>query len=123
MAAGSHQGGKRRDRDTEDTGEDTDEGFEQMNIDQDTDNEGPSTPQPLEEGGTATDNETDVSLLATPAKLKEAVNVKRSALEQSAPPRRELPFIPRGQPSTSRSVAEANEATQESFGESDDDEL
>lgn len=119
-----HQAGKRRGREVEDTSEDTDEGFDQMNIDQDAENERRSTPQPLEEGGsTPTDNELDSSPIVTPASLEEAVRTKRSALEQSAPPRRELPFIPRGQSSTPRSIVAANEATQESPGETDDDEL
>lgn len=129
---------KRHSRETDGTDEDTDEGFEQMDVDhkmvgdgslvdQDTDDGERSTPQPLEEDeNTATDNELDASTeAATPAaRLDQAASSTRSSHpDEIAPPRRELPFARRG-PSLATDARPAPDlAAEETAGETDDDEL
>lgn len=137
-AAEPHQAVKRRARDVGDTDEDSDEGFEQMDVDQqrtgedslrdqDTDDGGQSTPQPLEEDVySATDNEHDESMEAVPpaARLEQAASSKRSSpRKETAPPRRVLPFTRRGPSSTRDSRPEPREDAEETAGETDDDEL
>lgn len=125
----------------DDTDGDSDEGFEQMDIDwkrigettprgqetdQETDDEGPSTPQPLEEEeNTATDDELDQSIEAEQsAGGPEQTGTSRRPTppKETAPPRRELPFTRRDPPKT-ESRPEPSEAAEETGGETDDDEL
>lgn len=123
-----HRAVKRQARETDGTDEDTNEGFEQMDVDQkmvgdgsladqDTDDGPPSTPQPLEEDeSTATGSELEAST--------EAANSTRSSRpDEVAPPRRELPFTRRG-PSLAKDSRPASDlAAEETAGETDDDEL
>lgn len=133
-----HQAAKRRTRDADETDEDSDEGFEPMEVDrhrisdedlhdQETDDGDQSTPQPLEEEETtATDNEFDRLMEAapTPNRLKHVATSKgASSVKQTAPPRRELPFTRQGPSLTKGSRPEPSEAADETAGETDDDEL
>lgn len=137
-AAEPHRAVKRHARETDSTDDDTDEGVEQMDVDQkivgdgslvdqDTDDGGQSTPQPLEEDeNTATDNELDAPTeAATPAaRLEQTASSTRSSRpDETAPPRRELPFTRRG-PSLAKDSRPAPDlAAEETAGETDDDEL
>lgn len=129
---------KRRARDGDETDEASEEGFEPMEIDrqgtraepirdQETDDEDQSTPQPLEEEETtATDDELDRSMEAASAtaRLKHVVASNDASLpQQTAPPRRELPFTPRDPSLTKGSRPDPSEAVEETAGETDDDEL
>lgn len=137
-AAVSHRTAKRRIRAEDDMDDHSDEGFEPMDVDrqrfsdepvrgQETDDEGPSTPQPLEEEETtATDNEPDEATEPTPTVARPqhaATSQHTSPPKQTAPPRRELPFNRRGPPLIRDSRPEASEAAEETAGETDDDEL
>lgn len=121
----------------DDTDGDLDEGFEQVDIDwkrigettlrdqetdQETDDEGPSTPQPLEEEeNTATDDELDQLIEAeqSAAGPEQTATSRRSTPpKETASPRRELPPTRRDPPKT-----EPSEAAEETGGETDDDEL
>lgn len=134
----AHRAAKRRTRNRDETDEDSDEGFEPMDVDrqritdepvhdQETDDEGRSTPQPLEEEEiTATDNELDEQMEAAPAaaNLKHvATSNQASPRQQTTPPRRELPFARRAPSLAKDSRPEPGEAAEETAGETDDDEL
>jgi len=113
----------------EQTDEESDEGFERMNVDEnkgddssqmdqdtdqatdeDTDNEVRLSPQPPETEP-ATDDEVD-----RPAQAAESKAASQQA--RTTPPRRELPFTRRDQ-----SRAKPREVAEETAGGSDDDEL
>ncbi|KAL5355461.1 hypothetical protein BJX96DRAFT_141349 [Aspergillus floccosus] len=123
----------------------SDDGFEEMEVDQpqnrrdvqdldETDDERQSTPQPLEENEeTATDDESSAS-----ADGKDQDNLDREprakqlsarpAMKKSTepPPRRELPFARRPQAKTDtpeKQSPQRKEAAEDTTGETDDDEL
>jgi hypothetical protein len=129
QAGESHHAEKRSAREMDQIDGESDEDFEQMDVDEnrvddgsqidqdtdqatneDTDNEVHSSPQ-LPGMNPATDDELDSPAQAT---QPEAASEDRGA----APPRRELPFTRRDQPR-----AESREDAEETAGESDDDEL
>ncbi|CEJ62077.1 hypothetical protein PMG11_10589 [Penicillium brasilianum] len=125
--SGTHLSTKRRAADTADEDE-SDEGFEQMDVDrkgadaraqydQETEDEERATPQPLEdeEDNTTTDDEEDAP----------ATSEREAPPKAAAPPRRELPFTRRGRPAqtTSEPRSESLVAEEETAGETDDDEL
>ncbi|EAW14664.1 uncharacterized protein ACLA_000750 [Aspergillus clavatus NRRL 1] len=128
----------------------SDDGFEKMDVDpmgkQDrrredlvTDDEQPSTPQPLEDEGIVTTDED----LSSPSVLKKRNEGMRTSSEPKslghaslpdstiAPPRRELPFVRRTKLDTKSTSARldsnggdtAGNAAEEMAGETDDDEL
>ncbi|KAJ5183213.1 hypothetical protein N7492_000829 [Penicillium capsulatum] len=113
--------------------EDTDEDLERMDVDQTkpdslsksgmTDDEGPSTPQPLEEGETTTDDEGNSSTGAeesTKESFEHPPGCGNSpAPKEKLPPRRELPFTKRAPSNATKSEPTGDETA----GETDDDEL
>ncbi|KAJ6002896.1 hypothetical protein N7451_005443 [Penicillium sp. IBT 35674x] len=114
---------------------DGDTGFESMDIDQDkgedslieqdTDAEGQSTPQQLEEGNATTDDEFgDPETAQAPAESDQNMELEvLSSKTAASPPRRELPFT-RREPSAKAGAAPApSEVAEETTGETDDDEL
>ena len=149
IAGEDQQSTKRRANDMSDT----DDGFEQMDIDQDkskrfsedeedeeedeedTDNGGRSTPQPLEEEENATiddENDDDNNVKSHPLIETEhssamlgrtEISKHSSAKEAAPPPRRELPFTRRGPTTTPESISGPREIAEETAGETDDDEL
>ncbi|KAJ5556922.1 hypothetical protein N7494_000837 [Penicillium frequentans] len=133
VAGGEQQSKKRNAHDMSDGDGDTE--FERMDIDQhkgedsfidqDTDAEGQSTPQQLEEGNATTDDESgDPETAQAPAESDQTKEFEGSSSKTAAPPpRRELPFT-RREPSTKAGAAPApSEAAEETAGETDDDEL
>lgn len=103
---------------------DQDKGEDSL-IDQDTDAEGQSTPQQLEEGNATTDDESgDPETAQAPAESDQTKELEGSSSRTAAPPpRRELPFT-RREPSAKAGAAPApSEVAEETAGESDDDEL
>lgn len=85
--------------------------------DQDTDEEGQSSPQPLEDGGNTT---TDDGSEEEPVQRRD---LKRpSPSKEAPPPRRELPFTRRG-PTNTELKSASDPAGDEAAGETDDDEL
>lgn len=125
---------KRHAQDMSNTDEDTDEGPEQMDVDQEkagtplngdiTDDENRSTPQPLEEGDITTDDDDEPSVKATESRKedpgRQQARERPNAPEEAPPPRRALPFTRRGSPKT---VTKSELAGDETAGETDDDEL
>ncbi|KAJ5619560.1 hypothetical protein N7510_003544 [Penicillium lagena] len=128
-------GAKRGAQDVSETDEDSDQ-FERMDVDQrrdttgnqETDDDQPSTPQMLEEQ-TATDDEELDQLPSTERVLSaeggRSTHAKRGSLpKKTLPPRRELPFTSRvGAPRTTTQLEQTNGDTEETAGETDDDEL
>lgn len=141
-AAGAHPSTKRRAPDTVEDEDESDEGFEQMDVDrkgaddvaayaQETEDAERATPQPLEdeEGNTTTDDE-----LEAPAPSQRSVPERAQAKpserqappkEATPPPRRELPFTRRGPMTQTKPLRqpEPSAAGEETAGETDDDEL
>ncbi|KAJ5603547.1 hypothetical protein N7537_006503 [Penicillium hordei] len=108
---------------------DNSDGFEQMDIDpiktdrgtsnnQDTDDEEPSTPHPL-------DDEQNNSTTDDDSSQGESAQLKRvSPAKDTAPPRRDLPFAKRaGGPIKRTAPTQPSEDAEETAGETDDDEL
>jgi hypothetical protein len=130
------QAAKRSAQDASETDEDSDQ-FEKMDVDQrredttgnqETDDDQPSTPQLLEEE-TATDDE---ELYQPPsaervlsAEAGRSTHAKRGSPPKKAPPpRRELPLTSHlGGPRTTTQLEQTNGDTEETAGETDDDEL
>lgn len=144
-AAGAHPSTKRRAPETAEDEDESDDGFEQMDVDrkdaddaaayaQETEDEERSTPQPLEdeEGNTATNDELEAP---GPSQRSAPVQTKINPPERPAPrkeatppPRRELPFSRRGlTTATASSKPEPqpvpSAVDEETAGETDDDEL
>ncbi|KAJ5955704.1 hypothetical protein N7501_009983 [Penicillium viridicatum] len=108
---------------------DDSDGFEQMDIDpiktdrgisnnQDTDDEEPSTPHPL-------DDEQNNSTTNDDSSQDESAQLKRvSPARDTAPPQRDLPFAKRtGGPIKRTASTQPSEDAEETAGETDDDEL
>lgn len=127
QAGESHHAEKRSAREMDQIDGESDEGFEQMDVDENRFGDGSQTDQDTDQATNEdTDNEvhavagmnpaTDDELDDSPAQATqpEAASEDRRA----APPRRELPFTRRDQPR-----AESREDAEETAGESDDDEL
>lgn len=105
------------------------DGFEQMDIDpiktdrgtcnnQDTDDEEPSTPHPL-------DDEQNNSTTDDDSSQDESAQLRRvSPAKDTAPPQRDLPFAKRtGGPIKRTAPTQPSEDAEETAGETDDDEL
>ncbi|KAJ5381040.1 uncharacterized protein N7496_003468 [Penicillium cataractarum] len=140
-APGTHPSAKRRAAETADDEDESDDGFEQMDVDrkeadvkarydQETEDEERATPQPLEdeEGNTTTDDE-DEAPATSQRSVPQRATVKPSEREalpkEAAPPRRELPFTRRGPSAQAKPEPqpELSAAGEETAGETDDDEL
>lgn len=128
---------KRSPQDASETDEDSDQ-FEKMDVDQkredttgnqETDDDQPSTQLSEKEEQTATDDEeldqppSAERVLSTEA--GRSTHAKRGSPPKVAPsPRRELPFASRlGAPRTTTQLEQTNGDTEETAGETDDDEL
>lgn len=147
-APGSQPSTKRRAADTLADEDESDDGFEQMDVDrkaadveaayaQETeDEEERGTPQPLEdeEGNTTTDDEEEApvtSQQSVPERAKINTSERQAPAKEAAPPppRRELPFTRRGPAAQAQAQAqvqhqpETSVAGEETAGETDDDEL
>ncbi|KAJ5718724.1 hypothetical protein N7488_004370 [Penicillium malachiteum] len=116
-----------------DTDDESDDGFEKMEVDQGRSGnslEDRDTEDEDENGGTTTDDDSDGSMQdeVPPRKSQEQGNDKprrSNTKEVTPPPRRELPFTrrkPAAQPEAIPVQSEVNEA-EETAGETDDDEL
>ncbi|KAJ5906271.1 uncharacterized protein N7473_003187 [Penicillium subrubescens] len=142
---------KRRAADTLADEDESDDGFERMDVDrkaadvqaayaQETeDEEERGTPQPLEdgEGNTTTDDEDEevpaTSQRSVPERAKVRTSERQAPAKEAAPapPRRELPFTRRGPAAQAQAqaqvqpqpLAETSVAGEETEGETDDDEL
>ncbi|KAF3396020.1 hypothetical protein F1880_007360 [Penicillium rolfsii] len=141
---------KRRAADTLADEDESDDGFEQMDVDRDRAAAGPepayaqetedeeerSTPQPLEdeeEGNTTTDDEDEApvtSQRSVPERTKVNASQRQAQPKEAAPPppRRELPFTRRGPAAQAQARAQGQQpepeaAGEETAGETDDDEL
>ncbi|KAJ5095178.1 hypothetical protein N7532_007469 [Penicillium argentinense] len=120
----------KRGHDPSDTDEDSDMGFEPMDVDggktvgtslgdQETDEGGQSTPQPVEDrAGTTTDDDSEPE----PEPHSKAVKYTPPSRD-TPPPRRELPFTRRGPPARTQQKTVPGPAGDETAGETDDDEL
>ena len=126
-ATGKSHPTKRRAGNLSDT-ESSSDGFERMDIDpkkidrgpandQETDDEGHSTPEPLdEENNSSTDDRSSEDEPAQPKRVAPA--------KETGPPQRELPFAKRARNTTkSNTPNTAKEDPEETAGETDDDEL
>jgi hypothetical protein len=119
--------------------ESSDDGFEKMDVedrkhvnqgaDEETADEGRSTPEPLEdESGTASDDD-DVEFALSTSRSQRGNRGSQGSLEQTAanspPPRRELPFAKKTEkePGPGHLSSQARQDPVESGGETDDDEL
>lgn len=149
-ASASQPSTKRRAADTLADEDESDDGFEQMDVDrkiadvqaayaQETeDEEERSTPQPLEdeeeEGNTTTDDEDEApvtSQRSVPERAKVSTSEGQAPAKEAAPapPRRELPFTRRGPAAQAQAQVqpqhqpETSVAGEETEGETDDDEL
>lgn len=148
-APSSQPSAKRRAADTVDDEDESDDGFEQMDVDrkaadvegayaQETeDEEERGTPQPLEDeeegGNTTTDDEDEegpvTSQRSVPERAKSSTLRRQAPVKEAAPapPRRELPFTRRGPAAQAKTQAQVQPETsavgEETEGETDDDEL
>ncbi|KAL2832235.1 hypothetical protein BJY01DRAFT_226147 [Aspergillus pseudoustus] len=118
----------------DDDGSESDDGFEKMDLDQkqqvddgsdeETDDQGPSTPQPIEDDDTTTDDE---GFAASTGGTSKEPKVKRGpperAVAKSPPPRRELPFARKAQKEPAPSKSPPAQDPNQTGGETDDDEL
>ncbi|KAL2802896.1 hypothetical protein BJX63DRAFT_91751 [Aspergillus granulosus] len=107
----------------------SDDGFEKMDVDQnqraedgpdeETDDQGRSTPQPMEDEDTTTDDEGFAALTEVEGKQEPPGR----AIARSPPPRRELPFARRAQKVSTPAKSPPVQDSDETGGETDDDEL
>lgn len=112
----THHARKRPAQEMEQTDGESDEGFEQMDIDENRVDDGSQLEQNTDQ---ATDEDSDHEEQSSPQPpvMKPVAQVKTATQQNSAraaPPQRELPFARREQP---------REDAEETAGESDDDEL
>ncbi|CEN60138.1 hypothetical protein ASPCAL02579 [Aspergillus calidoustus] len=117
-----------------DDNSESDGGFEKMDVDQkqradegsgqETDDQEQSTPQPMEDEDTTTDDEGPAaSTHVTKKEEKEKQGPPGRALARSPPPRRELPFARRAQKEPVPAKSPPAQDSDETEGETDDDEL
>ncbi|KAL3483732.1 hypothetical protein BJX62DRAFT_70381 [Aspergillus germanicus] len=114
--------------------EEDDDGFEKMDIDQkqradegsgqETDDQERSTPQPMENEDITTEDEgSAASTHDTRKEDQERQEPPRRALARSPPPKRELPFARRAQKEPVPAKSPSEPDSDETEGETDDDEL